>query len=94
MWTRNTGNGKGAAAGMVCTQHAPFLEINGNVFHDNQRFGMYPDNQSPRDLERDENGFVVREGNQMPSCKRFKPDGSDWSSQKILSSKLFSRKVI
>ena len=58
MWTRNTGHGKGAASGKVCTQHAPFLEIEGNVFHDCQRFGMYPDNQHPRDLIRDEDGYV------------------------------------
>ena len=58
MWTRNTGHGKGAASGKICTQHAPFLEIEGNVFHDCQRFGMYPDNQHPRDLIRDEDGYV------------------------------------
>ena len=58
MWTRNTGNGKGAASGRICTQHAPFLEIEGNVFHDCRRFGMYPDNQQPRDLIRDENGYI------------------------------------
>ena len=58
MWTRNTGNGKGAANGKICTQHAPFLEIDGNVFHDCQRFGMYPDNQHPRDLIRDEDGYI------------------------------------
>ena len=58
MWTRNTGNGKGAASGKICTQHAPFLQIEGNVFHDCQRFGMYPDNQHPRDLVRDEDGYV------------------------------------
>jgi len=62
MWTRNTGNGKGAAAGRVCTAHAPFGEINHNVFHDNQRFGMYTDNQQPRDIQRDQDGFVIREG--------------------------------
>jgi len=58
MWTRNTGNGKGAASGKICTQRAPFLEIEGNVFHDCQRFGMYPDNQHPRDLIRDEDGYI------------------------------------
>ena len=90
MWTRNTGNGKGAASGKVCTQHAPFLQIEGNVFHDCQRFGMYPDNQHPRDLVRDEDGYVryvfgARNSvtnwsiilSDWSSCNYFKEDGSD-----------------
>ena len=74
MWTRNIGNGKGAATGKVCTQYVGFGEIRGNVFHDNGRFGMYPDNQHPRDVERDEDGYVP---DNLASCSRFKADGSD-----------------
>ena len=58
----------------MCTQHAPFGTIWGNTWHDNGRFGMYPDNQHPRDIERDEDGYVP---DNLATCSRFKPDGRD-----------------
>ena len=76
-WTRVIGSGKGAASGKVCTQSAPFGTIRGNVCHDNGRFGIYPGNQHPRRLERDDMGFVIKEGTKMPSCDRFTADGED-----------------
>ena len=70
--------GKGQASNLICPQYAPFLTVRGNVFHDCQRFGTYPDNQHPRQLIRDEDGYVVKnEQGQMESCNEFKADGSD-----------------
>ena len=59
MWTPGSaiGHGKGSSVGKICPQYAPFLKIKGNVFHDCFRFGMYPDNQYPRQLVRDQDGF-------------------------------------
>ncbi|CAK9057639.1 Cell surface hyaluronidase (Cell migration-inducing hyaluronidase 2) (Transmembrane protein 2) [Durusdinium trenchii] len=65
--------GQGQALGRVCPQHTPFGTFRGNVCHDNNRFGIYLDNQMPRNLERDSNGFVV----DMGSCGEFTQDGRD-----------------
>jgi hypothetical protein len=73
IWTVGStfGNGKGAASGKVCPQFMPFLTFRGNVCHDCRRFGMYLDNQYPRNLVRDDDGMVVS------GCGEFKADGSD-----------------
>jgi len=65
--------GQGRALGRVCPQHTPFGTFRGNVCHDNNRFGIYLDNQRPRNLERDTNGFVI----DMGSCSEFTEDGRD-----------------
>ena len=54
-------HGKGAALHKVCPQHQPFGIFKGNVFHDSGRFGLYLDNQYPRKLVRDADGFVVND---------------------------------
>lgn len=76
IWTPGSfrGDGRGAAASKVCPQFHPFGEWRGNVCHDNARFGLYLDNQYPRNLERDADGYVV---NNRESCKWFTPDGRD-----------------
>ena len=72
MWTPGTGGGKGAASGRVCPVHSPFGKVQGNVFHDCSRFGIYLDHQQPRNLLRDENGFViVDEYGEQSSCHRL-----------------------
>ena len=53
----------------MCTQYTGYGEITGNVFHDNAMFGMFADSQQPRDVERDEDGYVP---NNLASCSRFK----------------------
>jgi len=75
IWTPGTHhpNGQGEAVGKICTQYAPFGEFRGNVCHDNYRFGLYLDNQHPRNLVRDADGFVT----DSSSCNEFKEDGSD-----------------
>eukprot|EP00122_Pirum_gemmata_P007993 Pgem_evm1s7355 len=67
------GNGRQKAEGKICPQFHQFGTFKGNVFHDNERFGIYLDNQYPREVERDENGYVTN----FDSCKEFKKDGSD-----------------
>ena len=59
MWAPGSaqGHGKGKAVGKVCPEFSPFGKMKGNVYHDNARFGCYPDHQYPRNLERDEDGF-------------------------------------
>jgi len=75
IWTAGSHapRGQGLALGKVCPMHAPFGAIRGNVCHDNFRFGLYLDNQYPRQLERDSNGMLTKPG----SCDEFKPDGAD-----------------
>merc|ERR1740139_1477592 len=65
--------GVGKARGKVCTEHTPFGEIRDNVFHDNARFGMYLDNQFPRKLNLDDDGFLA----DKRSCDPFTADGKD-----------------
>ena len=45
-----------------------------NVFHDSGRFGMYVDHQYPRNLIRDEHGYVVDD---RKSCGYFDDEGND-----------------
>mmetsp|Transcript_33320 Transcript_33320/g.59824 ORF Transcript_33320/g.59824 Transcript_33320/m.59824 type:complete len:643 (-) Transcript_33320:417-2345(-) len=66
-------NGQGMALNRVCPQHTPFGTFRGNVNHDCQRFGLYLDNQYPRYLERDNDGFVT----DMGSCAEFTAEGRD-----------------
>eukprot|EP00443_Scrippsiella_acuminata_P042009 CAMPEP_0115286310 /NCGR_PEP_ID=MMETSP0270-20121206/61878_1 /TAXON_ID=71861 /ORGANISM="Scrippsiella trochoidea, Strain CCMP3099" /LENGTH=1525 /DNA_ID=CAMNT_0002703355 /DNA_START=436 /DNA_END=5010 /DNA_ORIENTATION=+ len=63
--------GQGYAWGRVCPQFTPFGAIRGNVNHDNERYGLYLDNQYPRNLDRDKNGFV------RGGCPEFTTDGKD-----------------
>jgi hypothetical protein len=67
--------GEGAAHGKVCPRHLPFGIMRGNVNHDNSYFGIYPDNQFPRNVgPRDENGYVI----DMQRCwQELTPDGRD-----------------
>ncbi|CAE8721235.1 unnamed protein product, partial [Polarella glacialis] len=60
IWTPGSfrGNGRGAAERQVCPQHYPFWEWRGNTCHDCHRFGLYLDNQFPRNVEVDE-AFTV-----------------------------------
>mmetsp|Transcript_117680 Transcript_117680/g.377616 ORF Transcript_117680/g.377616 Transcript_117680/m.377616 type:complete len:988 (+) Transcript_117680:2-2965(+) len=64
-------NGQGAAWGKVCPQNMPFGTFRGNVCHDNPRYGIYLDNQYPRNLKRDINGYVVG------GCPQFDENGKD-----------------
>eukprot|EP00933_Yihiella_yeosuensis_P028748 TRINITY_DN22577_c0_g2_i1.p1 TRINITY_DN22577_c0_g2~~TRINITY_DN22577_c0_g2_i1.p1 ORF type:complete len:1594 (+),score=244.66 TRINITY_DN22577_c0_g2_i1:990-5771(+) len=66
-------DGQGKALNRVCPQHTPFGTIRGNVNHDCARFGLYLDNQYPRNLERDKDGFVT----DMGSCAEFTSTGKD-----------------
>jgi len=73
-------NGRGKAAGRICTRHAPFGKIRGNVCHDNRRFGMYPDSQLPRNVRRDENGMLPQRADgatDWSSCSELTADGHD-----------------
>jgi len=71
-------NGHGAAKAerfrAVCTVYQPFGKVQHNVFHDNARFGMYPDNQHPRNIKvNPETGYLT----DPASCAAFLPDGTD-----------------
>jgi len=63
--------GQGVASHRVCPQFMPYGTIRGNVNHDNQRFGLYVDNQHPRRLSRDVNGYVT------DGCGAFTNEGND-----------------
>jgi len=65
--------GQGSAHFKVCPQFTPFGIIRGNVNHDNWRFGMYPDNQYPRNVERDDDGLITN----PDSCEEFTASGMD-----------------
>eukprot|EP00937_MAST-01D_sp_MAST-1D-sp2_P007037 g7037.t1 len=65
-------NGNGVAWGKVCTVHTPYGIIRGNVGHNGGRFGIYPDNQYPRNVRLDADGYA-----DLATCGEFKPDGSD-----------------
>ena len=58
----------------VCPQYSPFGKIQYNVFHDSGRFGLYVDHQHPRNLIRDDHGYVV---DNRKSCGYFTDDGLD-----------------
>ena len=68
-----TSGGKGAAWGKVCARHYPFGRIEDTVTHGGDRFGLYLDNQYPRNVEVDANGYLTNHD----SCNEFKPDGTD-----------------
>lgn len=63
--------GQGYAWGHVCPRHMPFGQFRGNVNHDCIHYGLYLDHQYPRQLERDENGYVTS------GCGEFTEDGRD-----------------
>jgi len=60
-------------AGKVCPQFTPFGIIRDNVYHDNERFGLYLDFQFPRNIRRDAHGLVT----DLSSCEEFTADGQD-----------------
>jgi len=62
-WSPGSGNGRGFASGKTCNTHQPFGRFEDNVWHDNQRFGIYLDHQYSRDLERDQEAHVVKVAN-------------------------------
>lgn len=64
-------NGQGVAAGRVCPKFTPFGTIRGNVNHDCNRFGMYTDNQYPRRVLRNINGYITG------GCGEFTETGED-----------------
>jgi len=57
-----TGAGQGEAVGKVCPQFMPIREIRRNVAHNNGGSGIYLDNQYPRNIEVDDDGFVKNMG--------------------------------
>lgn len=59
-WSPGSGNGRGFATGKTCNTHQPFGRFEDNVWHDNQRFGIYLDNQYSRDLQRDDQAHVLK----------------------------------
>lgn len=82
IWTEGAsqpdGRPFGFSNGLVCNQHTPFGKIQGNVFHDCQRFGSYFDFQYPRNVIQDENGLVSKMPfGPKPSCDEFMEDGTD-----------------
>eukprot|EP00756_Hemistasia_phaeocysticola_P016414 Hpha_TRINITY_DN15474_c0_g7::TRINITY_DN15474_c0_g7_i1::g.173755::m.173755 len=73
--------GDGPASGKVCTEYIPFGTIAGNVGHDTVGFGIYLDNQYPRNVVQDQDGYVVGHNAggawYNTACSPFKTDGSD-----------------
>eukprot|EP00931_Biecheleriopsis_adriatica_P054763 TRINITY_DN32266_c0_g1_i1.p1 TRINITY_DN32266_c0_g1~~TRINITY_DN32266_c0_g1_i1.p1 ORF type:complete len:1098 (+),score=130.59 TRINITY_DN32266_c0_g1_i1:50-3343(+) len=75
-WTPGLSRGFGLAdrvRGKVCPQFTPFGIIRDNVYHDNERFGLYLDFQHPRNIQRDADGLVT----DLSSCEEFTGDGQD-----------------
>ena len=82
MWTPGAEQGDGRplgfSLGLVCNRYIPFTKIQGNVFHDCQRFGTYVDNQFPRKVQQTENGLVSEvQFGPKPSCEEFLDSGED-----------------
>merc|ERR550534_2703644 len=75
IWTPGSArpDGHEKALGKVCPMYTPFGEIRGNVNHDCQHFGLNLDNQFPRNIQRDENGYVIDKA----TCQEFTVDGAD-----------------
>eukprot|EP00930_Biecheleria_cincta_P009405 TRINITY_DN11114_c0_g1_i1.p1 TRINITY_DN11114_c0_g1~~TRINITY_DN11114_c0_g1_i1.p1 ORF type:complete len:1517 (-),score=202.87 TRINITY_DN11114_c0_g1_i1:132-4682(-) len=67
------GNGQGVAQNRVCPKHLPYGKFQGNVNHECGHFGLYVDNQFPRQVVRDENGYVA----DRRSCEATKANGED-----------------
>ena len=68
----------GMSLGMVCNQFMPYGKIQGNVFHDNKKFGFYMDNQFPRQVETNCDGMASNERwGPKPTCGMFKQSGED-----------------
>ena len=82
LWSLGSGqpNGRpmGMSMGMVCNQFMPYGKIQGNVFHDNKKFGFYMDNQFPRQVETNCDGMASNERwGPKPTCEMFKHSGED-----------------
>merc|ERR1712176_343799 len=70
--------GKGGAVGKVCPQFLPFGTFDGNVCHSCGQFGLYLEHQQSRNVQRDENGYVVgHDTGNMASCEQFTATGED-----------------
>ena len=70
--------GKGGAVGKVCPQFMPFGTFDGNVCHSCGQFGLYLEHQQSRNVQRDENGYVVgHDTGNMASCEQFTATGED-----------------
>lgn len=65
--------GNGVAWGKVCTVHHAFGVFRGQVTHGGGRFGLYLDNQYPRKVRRDADGYLLP----GEDCAEFAADGSD-----------------
>ena len=82
MWTpglaQPDGRPMGFSIGLVCNQYIPFGKIQGNVFHDCQRFGTYVDHQFPRNVQQSDNGLTSEVPYApAPSCEEFLSNGED-----------------
>ena len=66
------GSGQGAARGRVCTSNSPYGTVKGNYIHHTGRFGLYVDNNFPKDVKKDANGFADRS-----TCGHWTADGRD-----------------
>ena len=81
MWTGGSHHphGQGASWGQVCPAFTSFASFIGNVNHDNGRFGLYLDGQSPRRLRLNGDGRLIAgpDGELFASCAEFDADGND-----------------
>jgi hypothetical protein len=67
------GSGQGAARGKVCTTQSPYGVVRGNTLHHTIRFGLYVDNNFPKQVKKDKNGFVDRVGTSRRRCWHLSP---------------------
>merc|ERR1719361_3275439 len=89
MWAPGTYDGRQDARGKVCPQFTPFGIVRHNVNHDNARFGIYVDHQFPRNVQRDDNGFVIRNAKgERPSCDEFTENGEDNGKASVIEDQL------
>ena len=70
--SQGMGRQKGFSLGRICPQFVPFGKIQGNVFHDCRRFGLYVDFQWPRNVKQNADGFTnEKKFDPEPSCSAF-----------------------
>ena len=81
-------NGRGPSTGTLCTMHAPYGRIEGNVCHSNENFGLNLDRNYPRNINRtvgsngrlsdaDFDAFNDDNPNTVSSCDEFTASGED-----------------
>ena len=73
LFTPSSGTGQGAAWGRVCSAHARLSTFRGNVDYAGPRFGLYFDNNTPRKLQRNPDGYLERQS----SCDATNARGQD-----------------